>query len=269
MSVNLFFGKPWQYACEPFRVSPHVYYVGNRDVGSYLVKTRKGLVLIDQGYAETVFYLLESIRKLGFDPADICALLVSHGHIDHCGGTQLIKQHIGAPVYMSREDYEMYQANVDYVRLDYENWIDYEPDVFYDYNVPLDFGDLKIEVMHTPGHTPGTCSFFMTDYDENGKTYRLGLYGGIGLNTQYPEFLAKYPAWPTTLLEDFIDSLLKCRDFAIDITLPSHPNHTVPGILEVLGDADDFSRFVNADLWPQMIDRRLKMAYEMKENRTK
>ena len=38
---------PWNYVVTPFPVADHVYYVGNRWVGSYLLDSGKGLILID------------------------------------------------------------------------------------------------------------------------------------------------------------------------------------------------------------------------------
>ena len=68
---------------EPYQVVPGVYYVGNKYVGSYLLDTDAGLILIDAALQETDYLLLESIRKVGYDPAKIKKLLISHGHIDH------------------------------------------------------------------------------------------------------------------------------------------------------------------------------------------
>ena len=59
---------PWKVAIEPFRVAPRVYYVGNVWVGSFLVDTEEGLAIIDTTVMEDLYLLLESIRKLGFDP---------------------------------------------------------------------------------------------------------------------------------------------------------------------------------------------------------
>ena len=55
---------------------------------SHLIDTGDGLILIDTAYPQTVYLLLESIRRLGFGPADIRYLLNCHAHYDHCGGTR-------------------------------------------------------------------------------------------------------------------------------------------------------------------------------------
>jgi metallo-beta-lactamase class B len=81
---------PWKYTIEPFRIVGPLYYVGNEKVSSHLVDTGSGLILLDTTFPQTTYLLLESIRQLGFDPADIRLILHSHGHYDHFGGTRAI-----------------------------------------------------------------------------------------------------------------------------------------------------------------------------------
>ena len=73
---------PWKVAIEPFRVAPRVYYVGNIWVGSFLVDTEEGLAIIDTTVMEDLYLLLESIRKLGFNPMDIRKIFLTHAHMD-------------------------------------------------------------------------------------------------------------------------------------------------------------------------------------------
>ena len=75
---------PWDYAVEPFRIAGGLYYVGNKYVSSHLIDTGDGLILLDTSFPQTVYLLLESIRRLGFYPADIHTIL-------HCAtGTMTI-----------------------------------------------------------------------------------------------------------------------------------------------------------------------------------
>ena len=61
----------------PFKIFDNVYYVGLQTVCAYLVTTSNGLVLIDATYAETADSVLNSIRALGFDPANIKYILIT------------------------------------------------------------------------------------------------------------------------------------------------------------------------------------------------
>ena len=58
-------------AKEPFQIFDNVYYVGPQSVSMYLIKTDKGLILIDSGYDYTAETELGNIRKLGFNPTDV------------------------------------------------------------------------------------------------------------------------------------------------------------------------------------------------------
>ena len=53
---------------EPFRIVGTVHYVGTTELGSYLVSTGAGHIVIDGGYESTAPAILASIRRLGFDP---------------------------------------------------------------------------------------------------------------------------------------------------------------------------------------------------------
>ena len=71
---------PWRYDIEPFQIADNLYYVGNSTVSTHLFDTGEGLLLLDTGYIQTAYMLFESIRKLGFDPADVRWILHTHGH---------------------------------------------------------------------------------------------------------------------------------------------------------------------------------------------
>src|SRR5205807_216964 len=74
---------------EPFpahRVVGNVYYVGSKDLASYLVTTPEGHILINSGFERTVPLIRKSVESLGFKMADIKILLASHAHSDHVAG---------------------------------------------------------------------------------------------------------------------------------------------------------------------------------------
>lgn len=71
---------------QPFRIAGNLYYVGTRDVTSFLLTGPQGHVLIDGGYPGTPPLILKNIASLGFRITDVKILLNSHGHFDHAGG---------------------------------------------------------------------------------------------------------------------------------------------------------------------------------------
>ena len=60
--------------------------MGSPTVSVYLIKTDKGLILLDVGYAEDAAQVEKNIQALGFKLKDVKILLENHAHRDHVGG---------------------------------------------------------------------------------------------------------------------------------------------------------------------------------------
>ena len=92
---------------DPFpahRVIGNVYYVGSKDLASYLITTPEGHIVINSGFERTVPLIRSSVESLGFKMADIKILLTSHAHSDHVAGHALLQELTGAKVYVMRGD---------------------------------------------------------------------------------------------------------------------------------------------------------------------
>src|SRR4051794_17146031 len=71
MTAAQSYGAPsplWTMPMAPFRITDNIYYVGSRDLASYLIVTPAGDILINSNLATSPPQILESIRKLGFKP---------------------------------------------------------------------------------------------------------------------------------------------------------------------------------------------------------
>ncbi len=216
-------GSPWAYACEPFAVSDHAYYVGNTWVGSYLLDTGEGLVLIDCGMPQTVYLIFESIRKLQFDPRDIRIILLTHAHYDHAGGAEAIRRYTGAELYLGKEDVPLI-GHPELLLSDRIHCPDFQVDRVYEDAHPVCLGRFSVRTVHTPGHTPGARSFFFEDTSD-GAMQLCGMHGGIGFNTLKREFLEAHQ-FPISLQKRFYEDLLSLRELPVTIALGSHPAHT-------------------------------------------
>src|SRR5580704_10834942 len=80
----------------PHKIVGNLYYVGTESLGSFLVVTPAGNILINSDYEATVPVIRDSVEKLGFHFADTKILLGSHAHADHMEGDALVKELTGA-----------------------------------------------------------------------------------------------------------------------------------------------------------------------------
>ena len=256
---------PWEFACEPFRIADGLYYVGNTNVSSHLIDTGAALVLIDTTYPQTVYLLLESIRRLGFDPDDIRAILQVHAHYDHIGGTRALVELTGAETYLGEADVEIIEKRRD------ETWAPQYGLGFREYfkvNHPLTDGDVVrigktvFDCVAIPGHTPGSMSFFF-EVTEGGKTYRVGIHGGPGLNTLTDEYLTENKL-PFSRRDDYLRSLERLRREKVDIFIGAHPaqNNTLGKRQRM---TDDENPFIDPSAWGAFLDDLERRARELFE----
>ena len=89
---------------EPFRIIGNIYYVGARNIASYLITTPAGDIMIDTGTKEMHQVILANIAKLGFKPQDIKILLSGHAHFDHVQGQAAMQKATGAKVMALGDD---------------------------------------------------------------------------------------------------------------------------------------------------------------------
>ena len=91
----------WNAPQQPFRIFGNSYWVGPRGLGSILVTSPQGHVLIDGALPESAPAILAAIRALGFQVEDVKLILNSHAHFDHAGGIAELQRATGAAVAAS------------------------------------------------------------------------------------------------------------------------------------------------------------------------
>lgn len=254
---------PWKLAVRPFRVAPDMYFIGNEWVGSYLINTGEGMILLDTCLFENLYLTLESIRELGFNPENISHILLSHCHVDHVGGARAIKELSGAKIWMSKidADFKDHPANTEMDSMFYVP--PYEVDEFYDDSKPISVGRVQIQTCLTPGHTPGTTSFLVSSRDEQGHELVAGMHGGVGPMTMADDYLQKYNL--PNLRGQFIEGCERLKKLKVDIMIPSHPAHG-----DLLNrrstDRSDYHSFVNPDLWGEFLESRIRFVRELEQS---
>lgn len=87
-------------------------------------------------------------------------ILITHGHIDHCGGAGELAQELGVPIEGPHEADRFWIARLDEDGRRYGvRGTPFEPNRWLDEGDQVTVGTLRLDVYHTPGHTPGHVIF--------------------------------------------------------------------------------------------------------------
>jgi glyoxylase-like metal-dependent hydrolase (beta-lactamase superfamily II) len=152
-------------------------------VNFYLVEDADGIVLVDTGLPAYRRHVDKALTRMGRTPADVKAVLLTHGHIDHIGCADHASA-AGAPVHLHPDDvalardprrrksqsgafpYLLWPATTAFVGHALVNGV-LKPRPF-PATVSQTDGRLDVPgrpmVVHTPGHTPGSCVFEFADH---------------------------------------------------------------------------------------------------------
>jgi len=99
---------------------------------------------------------------LGRHKLTVKAIVSTHAHIDHVGGLKKLHDYTGAPVLMHRDDVPLYQAmDMQAAFMGIEPPALTEVHQFLREGDKLEWGNLQAQVIHTPGHTPGSSCLFL------------------------------------------------------------------------------------------------------------
>ena len=234
----------------PFRMVGNLYFVGTYGESSHIIDTGDGLIMIDTGYEKTVPAILSGMKTLGFDPKDIKIILHSHGHSDHTGGTPSLLKLCRAETWLRHEDLRYISG--------------FEPDREYEDGRHIRLGKTDITVLHTPGHTDGTVSFFF-DVEEKGRTLRCGMFGGAGTKQLGLDFLKKR-GLDIGQRDRFLESIARLRNERVDVTVGNHSwqNHTLENSAVLLETGEN--RFIDRSVWTELLDGCERKMREMIAN---
>ena len=251
-----FYQNPQDYWLPPFPIAGNLYFVGDQDVGIHLIDTGEGLLLLDTGYPTMAAYLINAIWSLGFRPEEVRWIVHTHGHYDHFGATRILVSLSGARTYLSRVDAKALEKNEHY-SLNFASFYSYSPifrpDVLIEDGDVLTFGNTTLQAVLTPGHTLGCTSFFFT-VCEGGRTLRVGLHGGLGVNAATREHQALFGN--LNVYRDFLSGLDKVIDRPVDITLGNHSsqNRLVEKRRRMLEHPEEGNPFVDPGEWRRMLE---------------
>jgi len=121
----------------------------------WCTKTMRG-VLVDPG--GDLPRLRQAIEKAGIT---VEKLLVTHGHMDHCGMAGVFAKELGVPIEGPHKDDRFWLESLEESGARYGiEAHPFEPDRWLKHGDQVTFGEITLEVIHCPGHTPGHVVFF-------------------------------------------------------------------------------------------------------------
>jgi glyoxylase-like metal-dependent hydrolase (beta-lactamase superfamily II) len=103
--------------------------------------------------------ILDAVKQAG---ATLEKILLTHGHLDHCGGTAELSRTLGLPVEGPHTDDQFWidQLPQQGVRFGFPRLESFTPKRWLQAGDTVQFGEVTLEVRHCPGHTPGHVVFF-------------------------------------------------------------------------------------------------------------
>lgn len=154
----------WMEPMPPFKIAGNLYWVGSKDLASYLITTPEGHILINSSFEESVPLIRESIEKLGFKFTDVKILLISHAHSDHCAGSAEIIRQTKAQYFMMGEDADTVEsggAGKSRLKASYTQFPPAKVDRRLKDGDEVKLGGSTLVAHLTPGHTPGCTTWTM------------------------------------------------------------------------------------------------------------
>jgi glyoxylase-like metal-dependent hydrolase (beta-lactamase superfamily II) len=220
-------------------VADGVHHARAKHVSWVLVTEGADVTLIDSGYPGDRSRVIASLERIGRSPADIGAILLTHGHPDHIGSAEFLRRAHGIPVRAhAREAANARGERIEQVSEAVLLRMIWRPDVVvWLFDVlrlkgarperlsgleeftegPLDVPGAPVAVP-TPGHTSGHTSFHLPD--------RGALAAGDALMTDHaltrhggPQLL---PSFFNTDTDQARTSLERLRALPADVVIPGH-----------------------------------------------
>jgi hydroxyacylglutathione hydrolase len=145
----------------------------------FLVKSNVGAILVDAGMSGQTDRAIDALAAHGVAPQDVRLILITHGHLDHFGGAKALRARTGAPIAVHAKDADALRGGQNLSEAKATTWWSalmmragarmamsnadavLEPDIVFDAPWRLDDYGIAGEVIHTPGHTPGSVTLLL------------------------------------------------------------------------------------------------------------
>jgi len=163
---------------KPYKVFDNLYFVGTTIHSSWALTTTDGIVLLDTLFDYAIEpEIVEGLQTLGLDSRRIKYVLISHAHGDHDQGAALLQSRYGAKIVMGAADWDSTLQRP----ASAPGGVPKRDVVVGPEGTKITLGDTTVDVIATPGHTPGTLSYIFTAKDK-GRPVVVAYAGGTAFN---------------------------------------------------------------------------------------
>jgi metallo-beta-lactamase class B len=163
---------------KPYKVFDNLYFVGTKIHSAWALTTSDGIVLIDTLFDYAIEpEIVEGLTTLGLDPRRIKYVLISHAHGDHDQGAALLQSRYGAKIVMGAADWDATLQRPSSA----PGGVPRRDVVVGPEGTKITLGDTTVDVIATPGHTPGTVSYIFPVRD-GGRSLVIAYAGGTAFN---------------------------------------------------------------------------------------
>lgn len=191
----------------------------------------KEAILLDTGLFGEYWMIKLALKKYGIKPANLKAILLTHGHLDHTGNLKSIKNFTGATIYAHPLEQKIINGEFPYKGIN--SWcgklenlgrkllgvgkpVNIDVELHDGQELPF-FGGLK--TIHLPGHTLGHCGFYS-------QKHKL-LFSG-DMFSSYPLLSHLPPSILNTAPELMLQSLEKAWQLEPEFVIPQHYDFFTP-----------------------------------------
>ncbi|PCJ56354.1 MAG: hypothetical protein COA79_18830 [Planctomycetota bacterium] len=161
----------------PFlKVSENLYMVGRGtwmdkgysnggDCNVYVIVNGSELALVDTGCGDQSNLIVKNIKEAGLDPRNISKILLTHSHSDHVGGLGWFQKKYKVKTYFHhiKKSQKKYFKTLELSNFNSKDFQTCKIDHYLKDGDFLKLGDLEIQVMELPGHTPDSIGFLFND----------------------------------------------------------------------------------------------------------
>ena len=112
--------------------------------------------------AESGAAIYEALKTKGFQ---VAAILLTHGHVDHIAGVKELKECSGALVYACDKEADLLSDMRDNLSMMFGTPLRVEADELLQDGKEYVLGDMAFQMIATPGHTAGSCTYYFKEAD--------------------------------------------------------------------------------------------------------